>query len=270
MKYAICNEVYGDWNLEQVFAHASAVGYSGIEIAPFTLAPTVDQITDVQIDELCKLSQQHDVKIVGLHWLLAGTVGLHLTSPDREIRTRTGEYLVELAKLCHRTGGQLMVFGSPKQRNLMPGVTHDQAMNYAAETFHEIVPALEQLGVTLAVEPLGPEEGDFLNTASSVVELIGRIDSPLVRLHLDVKAMSTESQPIPQIIREHGQWLAHFHANDPNRLGPGMGDVDFAPILTALNAIDYRGWISVEVFDFAPGVESLTRDSINYLKAFEH
>ena len=97
-------------------------------------------------------------------------------------------------------------------------------------------------------------------------ELVQLVDSPQCRLHLDVKAMSTEQQPIAEIIREQAGLLQHFHANDPNRRGPGMGQMDFKPILSALHEIDYRGWVSVEVFDYEPGVETLARDSIRYLQ----
>jgi len=78
--------------------------------------------------------------------------------------------------------------------------------------------------------------------------------------------MSSEPEDIPTIIRKHADWLVHFHANDPNRRGPGMGDVDFAPILAALQEVQYKGWVSVEVFDYEPGAERLASESIATLK----
>lgn len=159
-----------------------------------------------------------------------------------------------------------MVLGSPQQRNLLPGVSHDQASDLAADCLSRVVPVLERTGVTIAVEPLGPQEGNFLNTAALASALIKQVKSPLVKLHLDVKAMSTESIAIPDLIRAHAHELVHFHANDPNRQGPGMGAVDFVPILKALQQIQYRGWVSVEAFDFSVGRESLARTSLANLQ----
>jgi sugar phosphate isomerase/epimerase len=139
-------------------------------------------------------------------------------------------------------------------------------MELAADVLRRVVPTLEECEVTIAVEPLGPQEGDFLNTAQLGVQLVEMVGSVHVRLHLDVKAMSTESTPVPQLIRDNAPYLAHFHANDPNKRGPGMGEVDFLPILDALGEIDYRGWVSVEVFDYEPGPERLARESIEYLQ----
>ena len=173
----------------------------------------------------------------------------------------------DLARCCRDLGGSILVFGSPQQRNLLAGVSHEQAMEYAAEVFQAAMPVLEDLDVTLAVEPLGPAEGNFLLTADAGARLVEMVGSPHCRLHLDCKAMSSEATPIPDIIRRHAAMLVHFHANDPNRLGPGFGELDFVPIFETLGAIDYRGWVSVEVFDYSPGVERLARESIEYMQA---
>ena len=155
-----------------------------------------------------------------------------------------------------------MVLGSPQQRNLLPGVTMEQATDHAVDVIEAALPTFEELNITLALEPLGPQEGDFWNTAAEAVTVIERIESPRVRLHLDVKAMSTEPTPIPDVIRAGKEYVAHFHANDPNKLGPGMGNVDFVPIFAALRDIEYDGWVSVEVFDYSPGIERLASESM--------
>jgi sugar phosphate isomerase/epimerase len=265
MKFAICNETFQDWPFEQALAFAGECGYEGVEFAPFTINKDAYQISPDRRQAVRRQAEQAGLEVVGLHWLLAFTEGYHLTSPDPSVRARTADYLGELARLCRDLGGSVLVLGSPQQRNLLPGVTHDEAMRYAADVITRVMPTLEQCAVTLALEPLGPEEGDFLQTAAVGRELVRVIDSPRCRLHLDVKAMSSEHEPIEQIIRDSASLLAHFHANDANRRGPGMGNIDFVPVLAALRDVGYDGWVSVEVFDYTPGVEVLARESIAYL-----
>lgn len=266
MKYAICNETFQDWPFEKAFAYAKEIGYTGVEIAPFTIHNSAYEVSAEQRAEIRQQIKDAGLECIGLHWLLAKTEGYYLTTPDAEVRKKTGEYLAELARMCRDLDGTIMVLGSPFQRNLLPGVSHEQAMELARDTISQAMPVIEDCGVTLALEPLGPGEGDFLNTAESGIELAKMVDSPNCLLHLDVKAMSTEAKPIDQVIRESKDWIAHFHANDPNLLGPGMGDVDFDPIFTALKDIGYDGWVSVEVFDYEPGAETICEKSLAYMK----
>jgi sugar phosphate isomerase/epimerase len=266
MKFAICNETFLDWPFERAFAFAAECGYTGIELAPFTMALDARDITTARRGEVRRQAEAAGLEVVGLHWLLAKTSGYYLTCPDAAVRRRTSEYVQELARLCRDVGGSRMIFGSPQQRNLLPGVTMEQAFDYAAEVVTGTLPVLEETSVTLCMEPLAPADGSFLNTAADAVRLIERIDHPNCRLILDCKAMSSEAAPIPELIRRHVRHLAHFHANDPNLQGPGFGALDFVPILATLKEVNYPGWVSVEVFDYSPGVERLARESIQNLR----
>jgi sugar phosphate isomerase/epimerase len=266
MKYAICNETFLDWPFDKAFDFARECGYTGIEIAPFTINPDARKISAERRGEVRRQAEAAGLDVVGLHWLLAKTEGLYLTTQDAAVRRATTGYVEELGRLCRDLGGSILVFGSPLQRNLLPGVSHDEGLKYAAEVFQSAMPTLEGLDVTLAIEPLGPAEGNFLLTAADGVKLVEMVGSPHCRLHLDCKAMSSEATPIPEIIRRCAPWLVHFHANDANKLGPGFGELDFVPIFETLGEIDYRGWVSVEVFDYSPGVERLTRESIEYMQ----
>jgi sugar phosphate isomerase/epimerase len=268
MRFAICNELFQDWDWSRALDLTVECGYSGWEIAPFTLSTNPVKLSAAERSRIASQIRSAGVEVVGLHWLLAKTEGFHLTRPEPEIRGRTADYLGELAVLCRDLGGELMVLGSPQQRNFDPEqMTHEQATENAISVLQRLIPKLEQTQVTLALEPLGPGEGNFWNHASQVVEVIQRLESPWIRLHLDVKAMSTEGKPIDQIIQENAGWLHHFHANDPNLLGPGMGEIAFEPIFEALERVDYRGWVSVEVFDYAPGIERIARESMANMRA---
>ena len=271
MRYALCNEMFGDQPFDQVFAEIREMGYTGIEFAPFTLLPESEavDVRDIPPERRREVRQQAEaagLEVVGLHWLLAKTLGFYLTSPNDHVRRETAEYFKALAQLCSDLGGTIMVLGSPQQRNLLPGVSYVQAEGYAAEVLREAMPVCEDLGVTIALEPLAPSEGDFLLTASQAVDLMRRVDSPSCRLHLDVKAMSSEKAPIQAILIENQDHLVHFHANDPNLLGPGMGEVNFGPIFEALKQIDYQGWVSLEVFKYEPSPQEIARQSIDYMK----
>jgi sugar phosphate isomerase/epimerase len=271
MKYAFCNEMFGDQPFEQVWPRVAELGYTGVEIAPFTLWKEDDEfdaraVPKFMRQKVAQVAKDSGLEVVGLHWLLAKTAGFYLTSPEASVRSATADYLKALVQLCADLGGRVMVLGSPQQRNLLPGVGYNDAEQYAAEVLRAAMPVCADSGVTIALEPLGPAEGDFLLTAESGIRLAKLVDSLHCKLHLDVKAMSSEKHSIPVVIEASKDWFVHFHANDPNLLGPGMGDVEFGEIFQTLHDIKYDGWVSVEVFKYEPSPLEIARASIEYMR----
>jgi sugar phosphate isomerase/epimerase len=266
IKFGICNEIFKDWTLEDTFAYAAKIGYDAVEIAPFTIAKHVTDISAAQRAEIKALAARHKIAISGIHWVLVQTEGLHLTHPDKAVRDLTSKYFGELAKFCADIGGKTIVVGSPKQRNILEGVTPQQAWDYATEVFREPVMRAEQHGVTICFEPLAPSETNFINTAQDAVRFVQQLHTPHFKIILDVKAMSSEAKPIAQIIRESWPHFAYFHANDKNLKGPGFGEVDFKPIAAALKEVGYKGYVSVEVFNFDEGPQVIASKSLEYLR----
>jgi sugar phosphate isomerase/epimerase len=269
MRYAICNETFEGWDHARICKFIAGLGYQGLEVAPFTLAGRITEVSADKRREMRKQAEDNGVQIIGLHWLLAKTTGLMLTSPEESVRRATANYLVELARACADFGGDLMVFGSPAQRRIPAGATKEQATQWGVSTFKMAANGIGDCGVNLCVEPLSPPDADFITTADEGDEIIRLVDHPAFKLHLDVKAMSTEDRPTPDVIRSHVKYLHHFHANDPNLRGPGFGKTDFVPIFQALKDVGYKGWVSVEVFDYTPDPETIARESLRYVREVE-
>ena len=266
MRFSICNETYGAWPFERVCDDIAAVGYQGVEIAPFTLAPDPEQLDERRATEFGEIARRAGLSVCGLHWLLAKPEGLHLTTPDADLRERTVAFMQHLARMCAALGGEVMVLGSPRQRDVLVGQAYDDVFARAAEACRSVCEVAGPLGVTLALEPLTRDDTNFLTSAAEVERLIRAVDDESCRLLLDVRAMTAEYDSIPEIIAAHHEHLAHFHANDPNLRGPGTGDVDFVPIARALADVGYSGWVSIEVFDHAPDGPTVARESLAYLE----
>jgi sugar phosphate isomerase/epimerase len=266
MKFGICNEIFGDWPLDDAFEYAAKTGYDFIEIAPFTIATSVTAISATERQRIRDRAAQAGIGISGLHWVLVKTEGLHLTTPDAAVRQRTSQYFVELVNCCADLGGTRIILGSPKQRNVEKGVTYEQAWDWATQTLRDATKKAEDRGVVICFEPLGPAETNFVNTAAEGIQFAEQFASPAMSVIIDVKAMCTEEKPIPQIIRESAGKFSYFHANDRSLKGPGFGDVDFRPIADALHEVKYDGVVSVEVFDFTEGPEVIATKSLEYLK----
>lgn len=263
--FAICNETFGDWPWDQVCRFVAATGYDAVEIAPFTFGESVEQMEPAERRRIRDEAAGAGLRIAGLHWLLASPKGLHIHTTDDAVRRRTIDYFHALIDFAGDIGAPNMIFGSPGQRRLEGG-DREGAWNRTAAAFRELLPHLEERGVTLCQESLPAPESDFIMTAAEAAAMVREIDHPHFRLMLDVKSMCAEEEEPAEIVRRHLPLVHHFHANDANRRGPGFGETDFRPIAAALLEGGYDGPVSVEVFDYSPDPETIARESLRYLR----
>ncbi len=269
MRIALCNEVLAGMPLQRQCEYAARLGYDGMEIAPFTLNASPEKISTADAATTRSIVEASGLVVTGLHWLLVKPEGLSLTDPDASVRNRTLEVMVHLIGLCAELGGSVLVHGSPKQRQIAPEETHAVALARLQDALAQVALAAARVGVTYCIEPLSRRETSLVNTVAEAAELVRSIDHPNLRTMIDCSAAGlTETDPIPSLV---DRWLptgliAHVQVNDPNRRGPGQGEMKFAPILAALKRHNYTGTIAVEPFDYSPDGPTAAAFSAGYLR----
>ena len=268
MKISICNEVFEGWPIEKVFEYAAEVGYDGVEIAPYTLADSVTQISPERRKAIRQAAEKCGIEIVGLHWLLRKPEGLSINHPDEIIRIRTQEYMEALIHLCADIGGKLLLHGSPQQRAIKEGWDPILAWEHAKGTFKGCLDAAQKRDVFYCIEPLTRTNTNFINTIDDGLRFVREVRHPHFKLMFDCRSAS-ENEPgvVDALLRAiESRMLRHVHVNDANGRGPGFGQTEFVPILRTLLENNYQGYISVEVFNFDPDPRTVASRSIGYLK----
>jgi D-psicose/D-tagatose/L-ribulose 3-epimerase len=273
-RYAMCNEAFEGQPFGHVCRTLRGLGYDGIEIAPFTLAPDPLEISSEQRQTYRKTITDEGLEFVGLHWLLVTPKTIHVTTPDRELREASWAYVRNLIDLCadlsdNSGDNGIMVFGSPKQRSSTGGLTAEQATRNFIDGLAGVAPHAQARGVTLLMEALPHSQSDVVHTLEEAVAAVKEIDSPAVRTMFDCHNAEDETEPHGALIEKYFDLIKHVHVNETDGGHPGTGNYDFVGIFRSLIKMNYRRWVSLEAFDFEVGAEKIASETIAYLRKQE-
>lgn len=268
MKLSLCNEVLREFDFARQCAYAAALGYAGLEVAPFTLGDDTYRMPPAGRAALRRAASDAGIAISGLHWLLVAPAGLSITSPDRAVWEKTVEVMRRLVELCAELGGAYLVHGSPAQRRLKGHDDVKAAAARAEAAWAAVAGDAEKAGVVYCIEPLAAPEADFVNTVEEAAAIVRRIASPALRTMIDTSAAGVmEQEAVADLVR---RWLpsglvAHVQFNDRNRRGPGEGADRFAPVVRALRDVSYSGWVAMEPFKYEPDGPACAARCIGYV-----
>lgn len=266
----MCNEAFEGRPFGEVCRILHRLGYQGIEIAPFTLAPDPLEVAASARREYRRIMADEGLGYVGLHWLLVTPKTVHVTTPDRALRESSWQYVRNLVDLSADLGdNSIMVLGSPKQRSTTGGISPAEAKRHLIDGLASVAPHAEQRGVTILMEALPRSQSDVVNTLAEAVEVVREIDSPAIRTMFDCHNAEDETEPHDRVVEKYYEYIRHVHVNEMDGNHPGTGNYDFVSLFRALDRLNYPGWVSLESFDFAVGGETIASETIEYLKIQE-
>lgn len=262
---SLCNEVLGDMPFERQCTFAAALGYDGLELAPFTLGAEAWNVPAARRAAIRRSAADAGIPITGLHALLWEPKGLSITSADEPLRRRTVDIMRRLVGLAADLGARVMVHGSPAAR-IVDGPDSAQR---GIESLAAVAPDAEAAGIAYCLEPLAKAEPIMIRNLQEAFAVIDAIGSPAIRTMIDAAAAAMgEGRPVADTVRSAlptGR-IAHVHFSAPNRKGPADGDLDMAPIVAALREMDYQGGSAVEPFIFEPDGPACAARQIGYLR----
>jgi sugar phosphate isomerase/epimerase len=98
-----------------------------------------------------------------------------------------------------------------------------------------------------------PEPGMLVDTMAHFAELLKHVDSPELKLTLDVGHLHCLGEtPIADVIHQWHERLVNVHIEDMcagmhEHLMFGEGEIDFPPVIAALADVGYDGPLNVEL-----------------------
>lgn len=266
-RQSTCNEAFDKWPFADACKAIRKAGYTGIEIAPFTLAEDPATVPAAARREYRGIMAAEGLQFVGLHWLMVSPKGLHVTTPDQALRERSWKHIHNLVDLCGDLGGGVMIFGSPKQRETTGGISRHDATRHFVDGLAAAAPHAAERGVTILLEALPAGQCDVVTTLDEAAALVAEIGHPAIRTMFDVHNAIDEVEPHASLVERHFDLIRHVHVNELDGKHCGAGGYDFKPVLDVLRRRNYNGWVSLEAFDFTPGAEALVNASLRHLEA---
>lgn len=237
--------------------HASKLGFDAVEIFP-TSAESLN------VREVKSLLARHSLEVsavgTGAGWVKHK---LGLTDPDPAVRSRAREFAGGLIAVAAELGAPAII-GSMQGR-CEAGVSRPQVLEWLGEALEELSGQSAQFNQVLLYEPLNRYETDVFTRQGEAAAFLGKLRSRNVRLLCDLFHMNLEERSIGDTLLEVGPLIGHIHWVDSNRQAMGFGHTEIAPIVAALRAIGYSGYLSAEVLPIPDGVAA-ARQSLESIR----
>jgi len=259
MKLAFSTNAYLNFSFREAVTRLAKIGYAGVEIMadvphawPAYLLPEQKQaLRQALADNKLAISNVNSFMMHAVNDPRQKYWHPSWIEPDRHYRQIRIDHTMRALTLAKELGAPCITTepGGPVE----PGQSWSAALRLFVEMLKPVAAHAEKEGVLLLVEP---EPGLLIETADQFLEFMQHIDSPAVGMNFDIgHAYCVKDDPATTIPRV-AQHIRHFHLEDiaatrvHQHMVPGDGAIDFAAALRAIRAMNYQGWVTIELYPY--------------------
>lgn len=244
--------------IEDCLGKIKKIGYDGVELHIHD-SSFIDRL------RLKKLLEKYDLELTSIGTGSAyGNEKIFITSEDAKIRERAIQYLKEHIITAADYNHAVVIIG------LIKGKISDCTNKGIYE--HNLIESLKRCSdmakkynVVLGIELINRYESDYLNNIEEGLQLLDKVGSEHLKLHIDTFHMNIEEANIGAAIRKAKDKICHVHIADNDRWYAGHGHYDFVETIEALRDINYPYALSIESLNY-PNADISGEYSYNYLR----
>jgi 5-keto-L-gluconate epimerase len=245
-------------DLENILQELSRAGYQGVEF----MVRDVKLLNPGEIKSFCRTANLEVAAVSSGQ--LTFEDGLTISDLDRKVCGQAVVRTFEIIDFAKSLGSGIVNIGTLRGHLPSENNAREKANKHAVESMAEILNYAEQQGIVIAFEPQCRYVVNWHNTLSDTVEWMDQFKKDHFRILFDVyHTLIEEPSIIASLIKYKGR-IAHIQFSDTNRLAPGKGQMNFPEIIRVLRALDYNGFVSVEIKQF-PESTTAAHQAAQYL-----
>ena len=242
-KYSTTQWIYGNESLEDSLKRLKKYGYQGVELAgePYT----------IDIEETKELLKKYELECSSICGIF--TPERDLSSSNDEIRKQAVEYVKRSVDLAKTLNASTLIAVPTCVGKLSPETTLEEEWNNAIQSVKEAGLYAKEQGITITIEALNRYETYLVNNLTLALRFVEEVNVEGVGIMADLFHMSIEERDMTGSIKKISRYLAHVHIADNTREAAGLGQTNFAPVISLLKELGYKGYITME---FLPAVSN--------------
>jgi sugar phosphate isomerase/epimerase len=290
---AFSTNAFKRYSLEDSIREIAKLGYRGVEILcdiPHAYPP---HFKEDHIRSFKKTLASSNIQISNLNAFTLFAIGdtYHPSWIDdnrrRDIRIQHTIECIRLAKkigakhLSTEPGGPVKMLASSSSSPTLPAPPQEQPqqrqqpldVGRLEEIFLDGLARVAQIAEEDDVKVLiEPEPGLLIENSRQFKKLMTKILNPKnVRLNFDIGHFYCVNEDPAKVVLELSDYIEHFHLADiahtriHNHLIPGRGAIDFRSVFDAMDDIDYRGFVTVELYPYQDNPIEAAKEAYDYL-----